>query len=265
MSTTTSTTTTTTSEADSEDVNARRDLAASVIYASLTSEAKLYLENEDDPTQMWKKLKNWLNSVVNRVGIIQSHNAFQNERMKIDESISTYISSLMGYQTKLDNSSSAISEQTLVMHILNYLTPKYHCIRRHIYEWDLKNQTLNYVRKTLLEYESNMEEVVTETTALATTTATIQPSGGRKGGCQSRGQYRGGSPYRGGQYCWGQYYGSWYQGHTGIKNQSMPFKSTTRQQQCYHCSKYGHISWDCQLWIQGEKLPKDYQSNYQKS
>ena len=112
-------------DATDTQYNIRKDLAASIIYASFMPEAMLYLENEERPhVDVWIKLRNCLST----------ESALQNARIKSGKNIYIYISRLIGYMTKPNNSSLAISEQSLVIISYTMLLHKFHGIRRHIYE-----------------------------------------------------------------------------------------------------------------------------------
>ena len=65
----------------------RKNHAGSIIYASLTPEAMLYLKNEY-PMLMRIKLSNCRSSTrANRVGVVQTYNEFKNDRMKSGENV----------------------------------------------------------------------------------------------------------------------------------------------------------------------------------
>ena len=55
---------------------------------------------------------------------------------------------------------------------------KYHNIRCHIWDWPIENQTMDYVRNTLLEHEAqtSLNTPVVETTALAKSIKSVKPT-----------------------------------------------------------------------------------------
>ena len=61
-----------------------------------------------------------------------------------------------------------MNDEDLVAHLLTFLTPKYHNIRRFIWDRPIENQTIDYIRNTLLGHEAqvSLDAPVVETTAL---------------------------------------------------------------------------------------------------
>ena len=93
--------------------------------------------------------------------------------MSEGEGITSYITKLMNYQTELEGTQYEIPEQNLVAQILEHLTSKYEGVVSRIYEKDANEQTLDYVRTKLCEFERRLNigrTHITESTALATTT-----------------------------------------------------------------------------------------------
>ena len=100
------------------------------------------------------------------------------------ETISSYLARLTGYQTELASTvqgkrlyllpvlkRKAMNDEDLVAHLLTFLIPKYHNIRRFIWDRPIENQTI--VRDTLLEHEAqvSLDALVVETTALQVTSS----------------------------------------------------------------------------------------------
>ena len=62
--------------------------------------------------------------------------------------------------------------EDFVSHLLSFLSPKFHNIRRFIWDHPVADQTLDDVRNTLLDHESqtSLETLAVETAALTVTT-----------------------------------------------------------------------------------------------
>src|SRR5258705_8098302 len=65
-----------------------------------------------------------------------------------------------------------MNDEDLVAHLLTFLTPKYHNIRRFIWDRPIENQTIDYIRNTLLEHEAqtSLDAPIVEKTALKVST-----------------------------------------------------------------------------------------------
>ena len=118
---------------------------------------------------MWEILKTCLNSLSCEVGIICTHTTFLNNKITDVESLFSYIIQLTGYQIELASTRKAITNEDLVSHLFTFLPMKYHNIRHHIWDRPIENQTIDYVRNTLLEHEAqtSLNTPAVDTTALA--------------------------------------------------------------------------------------------------
>ena len=76
--------------------------------------------------------------------LARTYTSFLNDEIKANETVSSYIPCLTGYQTGLMDIGRAIFEEDIVTHPLNFVSTKYHNIRRHIWDRRFADQTLNY-------------------------------------------------------------------------------------------------------------------------
>ena len=220
-------------DASYQQYQTRCDLAASYIYSSLSAEARKFLGAINEPRPMWNILKNWLNTLSREVGITRTHTNFLNDKMKDNESLSTYISRLTGYQTELMNTRKGISDEDLVTHLLTFVSTKYHNIRRHIWDRPLENQTLDYVRNTLLEHEAqiNLDPPIVETTALAIRNGRRFP----KKNHQSQNRQKDGSDQQA---------------------KADQQEDNSNGFRCYHCLRKGHLQSECRLKKKSQQFRK---------
>ena len=223
-----------TTEAAEQQFQTRSDLAASYLYSSLTIEARKHLGGIKEPRAMWEILKTRLNSLSREVGIIRTHTTFLNDKMTDVESLSPYIARLTGYQTELAGTRKAITDEDLVSHLLTFLPVKYHNIRRHIWDRPIENQTMDYVRNTLLEHEAqtSLDTPAVETTALAA--KSIKSAKPAKAAKAVKGSHHHHHHYKG-KYRDNQRY------HQSTNRQG------TRDLTCFYCLKKGHFESDCRL------------------
>ena len=100
---------------------------------------------------MWDILRKRLNSLSRDVEIVRTHTTFLNDKIVDTETI---LSPLPAYQTELAGTRKAMNDEDLVSHLLTFLKPKYHNIRRFIWDRPIEKQTIDYIRNTLLEHEA---------------------------------------------------------------------------------------------------------------
>ena len=92
------------------------------------------------------------------------------ERLKEGEMINDFISRLINYQNQLKDTTQAVTDDDLVLHILRVLPPKYAGIARHIKEHPQDQLTLEYVSDTLLDFDRFEACTVAPSEAQALTT-----------------------------------------------------------------------------------------------
>ena len=188
----------------------RSNRAAAVIFCSLTPRVRGYLKGHTEPAAMWKALERHTNAARTTAGATNLRMKFMNDKLKDSDTISDYVSRLIGYQTQLVHTNEALSDRTVITQILNTLPSKFEGIIRHIKDKPISDQTIDSVLDTLLEHERTtyLPEPL-ESQALFTR----KPSNGRKPHHDRNKGFKSRHPYR---------------------------RDKTQAPTCWYCTREGH-------------------------
>jgi len=180
---------------------------------------------------MWKALERHTNAAQTTAGATNLRMKFMNDKLKDSDTISDYVSRLIGYQTQLVHTDEALSDRTVITQILNTLPSKFEGIIRHIKDKPISDQTIDSVLDTLLEHERTtyLPEPL-ESQALFTRKKGRKPHhvSDRNKGSKSR------HPYR---------------------------RDNTRAPTCWYCTREGHRESECAIKRNAEEARKQRISN----
>ena len=187
---------------------ARYSYAAITIYQSCTPAIQGYINNNPTPAEMWRILHE-------RVDLMTDPRAAMDLRFKLNSvrfdgqgDVKTFIAAVIEYRDQLANTSEAVTEQDVVRHIVQNLPNSWYLPRDMILDKPPAERTLQYVERTLLRHQDNIqalakdeiEKAVTPASnaLLANTDKNSEPSTRGRGQGRGSGRGRGRGGYRGG-------------------------------------------------------------------
>ena len=185
-------------------------------------------EDLDDPARVWEVLRQKYDSASLKSGRIDIINRFHTSTMKSNVTVAEYISDLLAIRQELAGSDEAISDTTVVSHLLRTVPDSFAITVGILKHKSPEEQTLDSVSAALIEEETSLARRNTQVGSTLNTAGTLTSGNALAAGVQRRGG-RGG---RGGHRRWQPY-----------ANQ----RKAELNQKCHYCLREGHRERDCSL------------------
>ena len=167
----------------------RANDAMALIYTGCSDDLLPWIDDIDDPVEMWETLQSRLDNAASQVGRTQILCKFTAARLSSDEKITQYFTRLIAIRKKLIGTPEQISEETIKTYIFTTLSNEFEMTIK-ILEWQIPPPTAQEAMDALKE-DAEQTTLTKEIGNAATGSALYtQHSGYRGRGC---GQGRGGS------------------------------------------------------------------------
>ena len=120
-------------DSERKDYFKRRGLAAMLIWNSLKAPAQsLVVRENDDPQAMWNTLRERLDVTMNDVSALRIRRQFNIEKYKENDSLTTWYGRLIDYQHRLIGSEWEISNNDIIMTLLEGLPENWRNIKEQV-------------------------------------------------------------------------------------------------------------------------------------
>ena len=90
----------------------------SLIWSSISPTLHAYVQDENDPSDMWTTLIAYLDIAQNEYGALLLRQQFHNEQYKDGEAIETYIARITDYQSRLPSTRRALSDHDVMFRLI---------------------------------------------------------------------------------------------------------------------------------------------------
>jgi hypothetical protein len=221
--------------ATARDFYRRADRAASMIYLSVEPTIRTVIsslpENEiDDPARVWEFLRQKYDSASLKSGRNDIINRFHTSTMKPGTSVAEYISCLLAIRQELAGTEEAISDTTVVCHLLRTVPESFAITVGVLKNKPSEEQTVDAVTAALIEEETSLarrnDQVGSNLNIAGTTRQALAAR-------TQHGKRRG------------------YGGYGNRKPYGRPSNSGLR---CFYCTREGHKESDCWVKQEAERL-----------
>jgi hypothetical protein len=233
----------------------RRAQAAAIISGSCCHTVQVYVEDINDPAEMWTVLATRMDTASNVVGRMTLLRKFHALRPIAGQPIDTYFSQLLEVKYQLDGSAQAISDAEFQNHICTTL-PSGFDITVAILQ-ARGEITIQQVMDALREREQHLAMTMVKPDAVSEALYTQQGGrgGGQRGERGGRGAYHGRGKYQKGWCDWCK-----TTTHTTAncwskeKNHNNKRPHDQGVNGCYHCGEEGHTPNTCPARRKGNAL-----------
>jgi len=223
------------------DFYRRTDRAASMIYLSveptILTVISILPKNEiDDSASLWEFLRQKYDSASLKSGRNDIINRFHTSTMKPGTSVAEYISCLLAIRQELAGTEEAISDTTVVCHLLRTVPESFGITVSVLKNKPPEEQSVDAVTAALIEEETSLArrtDQVGSNLNIAGTTRQALAARARHGKRRGYGGYGNRKPY--GRPC-----------NSGLR--------------CFYCTREGHKEGDCQVKKEAERLTEERSS-----
>jgi hypothetical protein len=205
------------------DCHQRANDGIAQIHLGCTDDLLPWIDDIDDPVEMWQTLPNRLDSTTNQVGQTQIVHKFHALRPSKDEKSAHYFTRLLDLRKKVIGSPEAISDETMKTHIFSTISKEFETTIK-ILEQQIPVPTAQQVMDQLLE-DAERTELTKEIGDESTASALFSHRGGH-GKCGGRGNTRG-------------------RGRGNSARDSGGNTNDDQKYSCVHCKVHNHTADSC--------------------
>jgi hypothetical protein len=231
------------------DYMTRRDQASAIISGSCCNKVQVYVEEIDDPAEMWTVLATRMDAAGTVVGRMTLRRKFHALRPVAGEPINTYFSRLMEVKNQLIGTAEAICDAEFKTHVYTSLPSMFAVIV--IILQSRADTTIPQILEALKEHEQNQAMTVTPD---AVSEALYTQQAGRSSSQRGRGGRRGNQGKERPQ--------KWCDscktvGHNTANCWAKEKGNKRPQEQvngCYYCGEEGHVKSNCPVRRKGNAL-----------
>jgi hypothetical protein len=231
----------------------RREDAAAVIYNACSVGVHVYIDDIDDPEDMWLTLGERCNTASTAVGRQALYQQFMSMKPVPGAPIGDYFSSLLEIRNQIVRSSEAISDVAFRTHIFSSLPPVFEVMGKI-----LQNRADASIKETINALKED-ERIRAMRTQPAAITDVYYSSSSNRGSGQRRGRGRGVSHAgvhhnKENRWCTDCQSSTHNTEKCYYKTESNNkyHRETSEDDTCYYCSESGHRSPNCPIKRRGE-------------